>query len=60
MFGSKLLGPEGMVMVEGTTHGEWGQSSMLGVDKAGVGIEMGSTVLVGGGGHCFGIVPNVE
>ena len=30
------------------------------VDEAGAGIGMGSTELVGGGGHRFGVAPNVE
>ena len=30
------------------------------VDGAGVGTRMGSTELMGGGGHCFGVAPNVE
>ena len=49
-----------VTMVGGTIHGEWEHSSMPVVDEAGVGIGMGSTVLVGGGGHCFGVVSNVE
>ena len=30
------------------------------VDGAGVGTRMGSTELMGGGGHCFGVASNVE
>ena len=30
------------------------------VDRAGAGIEMGSTELVGGRGHHFGVASNVE
>ena len=30
------------------------------VDGDGVGTRMGSTELVGGGGHHFGVAPNVE
>ena len=30
------------------------------VNEAGAGIRMDSTVSVGGRGHCFGVVPNVE
>ena len=30
------------------------------VDKVGAGIRVGFTVLVEGGGHHFGVVPNVE
>ena len=33
---------------------------MLVVDEAGVGLGMGSTVSVGDGGHCFGVVSNAE
>ena len=54
------LGPGGMVMVGGTICGKWGQSSISVVGGAGVGIGMGSTESVGGGGHHFGVAPNVE
>ena len=49
-----------MMMAEGMTCGEWGQSSMPVVDEAGVGTRIDSIESVEGGGHCFGVVPNVE
>ena len=60
MIGLKLLDPVGMMMAEGMTCGEWGQSSMPVVDEAGVGTRIDSTELVEGEGHCFGVVLNVE
>ena len=60
MIGSKSLGPMEMVMVGGMTHREWGQSSMLVADGVGVGTRMGSIEWVKGGGHCFGVAPNME
>ena len=56
----QLPGPGGMVMTGGTICGKWGQSSMPVVDEAGVGIRMGSMESAGGGGHPFGVAPNVE
>ena len=60
MIKPELLGPVGMVMAGDMICGEWEQSSMPVVDKAGVGIRMGSTELVGGGWYCFGVAPNAE
>ena len=60
MVGSKLLGPVGMVMIRGMTHGKWKWSSMLVADGVGVGIGTGFIGLVEGRGHCFGVTPNVE
>ena len=47
-------------MVGGATHEGWEQLSMLMDDGVGAGTGMGSTGSVEGGGHHFGVAPNVE
>ena len=56
----ELLGPGEMVMVGGKICGKWEQSSIPIVGGAGVGIGMGSTESLGGGGHHFEVASNVE